>query len=248
MAKQNIYDNDRFFENFKSIRENSINFNELLETPILNRMMPNIKNKTVLDIGCGMGHHAKQYADAGATYVLGIDLSENMLAYAREHYSAKNIEYRQMAMEDMNQITQKFDVVTSSLVFDYVEDFYDMMKKVRSCLKNDGVFVFSMSHPIDTAYDGTYERYTRSEENERLYANVRNYGIEGKRVIHWEVDDYELYHHTFSTIVNAMIKAGLQIEECQESTATQELLNKYPGIFEGTLHQPNFIFFRCTCA
>lgn len=34
MSKQNIYDNDSFFENFKNIRENEINFNDLIETPI----------------------------------------------------------------------------------------------------------------------------------------------------------------------------------------------------------------------
>ena len=37
-------------------------------------------------------------------------------------------------------------------------------------------------HPISTAYDGTFDRYTRTETGERLYANLRNYGIEGKRV------------------------------------------------------------------
>ena len=33
MAKQNIYDNDSFFENFKNLRNNKINFNDCIETP-----------------------------------------------------------------------------------------------------------------------------------------------------------------------------------------------------------------------
>ncbi len=74
-----------------------------------------------------------------------------------------------------------------------------------------------MSHPISTAYDGTFDRYTRTETGERLYANLRNYGIEGKRVIHWVVDEYELYHRTISTLINDIVSAGFIIEECQES-------------------------------
>ena len=83
MAKQNIYDNDSFFENFKNLRNNKINFNDCIETPILLAMIPEVDGKRVLDIGCGMGQHAKQYSDMGAESVLGIDISEKMLEYAR---------------------------------------------------------------------------------------------------------------------------------------------------------------------
>lgn len=85
MAKQNIYDNDSFFENFKNLRNNKINFNDCIETPILLAMIPEVDGKRVLDIGCGMGQHAKQYSDMGAESVLGIDISEKMLEYAKEH-------------------------------------------------------------------------------------------------------------------------------------------------------------------
>ena len=122
MAKQNIYDNDSFFENFKNLRNNKINFNDCIETPILLAMIPEVDGKRVLDIGCGMGQHAKQYSDMGAESVLGIDISEKMLEYAKEHFHAKNITYRQMALEDICQIDEQFDLITSSLAFDYAED------------------------------------------------------------------------------------------------------------------------------
>lgn len=59
MSRQNIYDNEAFFENFKGIRSNDVNFNDLIETPILHSMLPSMHGKRVLDIGCGMGQHAK---------------------------------------------------------------------------------------------------------------------------------------------------------------------------------------------
>ncbi len=245
MSKQNIYDNEAFFDNFKNIRENPTNFNDLLETPVLIAMLPDVKDKCVLDIGCGMGQHAKQYSELGAASVLGIDISEKMLHYAREHNGADNITYQLLAMEDIDKLHGEFDLVTSSLVFDYIEDFDSLMRNIYMLMKPGAKFVFSTSHPMATAYDGTYSRFTRTGTGKRLYANIHNYFLEGKREIKWVVDGYELYHRTLSSIINSLIQAGFQIEECRESLASEELRKADPSRFDGTIHRPDFIFFRC---
>ena len=245
MAQQNIYDNDAFYENFKGLRSSEINFNEVIETPIITAMLPPLKDKRILDIGCGMGQHAVQYSKAGAASVLGIDISEKMLEYARENSSAENITYRRLAFEDLEQLDERFDVITSSLAFDYSEDFALLMKKIYALLNDGGFLVFSMSHPISTAYDGVYDRYTRTEKGERLYANLHNYGIEGERHFKWVVDDYEVYHRKISTLINCIASAGFIIEECQESTVPDDILKEHPDMFGGVVHHPDFIFFRC---
>ena len=245
MSKQNVYDNDTFFENFVSTRNNDVNFNDCIETPILFGMLPDLRGRTVLDIGCGMGQHAKKYSEMGAGSVLGIDLSGKMLEYAEKNNCADNIVYRRMAMENIETLDQRFDLVTSSLAFDYVEDFAGLMRKIRRLMKEDGEFVFSMSHPIATAWDGVYDRYTRTETGERLYANLRNYCVEGLRKVPWVVDGYECYHRTVSSLINALIGAGFMIEECREARISDELREQYPALFGGTVHRPEFIFFRC---
>ena len=78
-----------------------------------------------------------------------------MLAYARKNNAASNIEYRRLAFEELDDLEEKFDVITSSLAFDYVENFERLMKQIYSHLNENGKCVFSMSHPISTAYDGT---------------------------------------------------------------------------------------------
>ena len=245
MSKQNIYDNDLFYENFEKIRSEEINFNDIIETPIILGMIPELYEKKVLDIGCGMGQHALQYSKKGALSVLGIDISEKMLAYARKNNGASNIEYRRLAFEDLDDLDEKFDVITSSLAFDYVENFGRLMKQIYSHLNENGKCVFSMSHPICTAYDGTFDRYTRTETGEKLYANLRNYGIEGKRTIHWVVDEYDLYHRTVSSLINDIFYAGFIIEECQESKVPESIREEHSDMFGGVIHQPDFIFFRC---
>lgn len=245
MAKQNVYDDEQFFESFRKSRDDEVNFNDCIETPILFSMLPDLRGKSILDIGCGMGQHAKQFSGQGAESVLGIDISEKMLAYAREHNSAENITYRQVAMEDIETIGRQFDLVTSSLAFDYVEDFGGLMRSIRSLMKEDAELVFSMSHPIVTAWDGAYDRYTRTETGERLYANLRKYCVEGLRKVNWVVNGYECYHRTVSSLINAMIGAGFVICECQEAHISDEMRERYPALFGGTIHRPEFIFFRC---
>ncbi|MBR6706609.1 MAG: class I SAM-dependent methyltransferase [Clostridia bacterium] len=245
MSKQNVYDNSAFFKNFLRSRSDPVNFNDCVETPILFEMLPDPAGKAVLDIGCGMGQHAKQYSEMGAGSVMGIDISEKMLSYAKEHNGAANIVYRRMAMEDIETIGRSFDLVTSSLVFDYVEDFAGLMRKIHGLMKEDAKFVFSMSHPIVTAWDGVYDRYTRTETGERLYANLRNYCVEGKRKVDWVVNGYECYHRTVSSLINALIGAGFVIEECREARVSDEMRKQYPALFGGTVHRPEFIFFRC---
>ena len=95
-----------------------------------------------------------------------------MLAYARNYNSAGNISYQQMAFEDLGSLKEEFDLITSSLVFDYAENFEELMKNVSRLMKQDSLFVFSMSHPMSTAYDGKYPRYTRNASGKRLYANI----------------------------------------------------------------------------
>ena len=245
MARQNIYDNETFFEDFKEKRSREINFNDCIETPILLSMLPDLRGKDVLDLGCGMGQHAEQYADLNVASVLGIDISEKMLAYANAHNPSPRITYRRLAMEDIGGIDQKFDLVTSSLAFDFVEDFGALMRDIYSLLRDQGTLVFSMSHPMATSWDGTYDKYTRSENGERLYANIGSYSVEGLRRVKWVVEGYELYHRTFATLVNGMIRAGFLIEECQESKVPEALMEKYGNVFSGVIHRPDFVFFRC---
>ena len=150
-----------------------------------------------------------------------------------------------MAMEDIAGLDRRFDLVTSSLAFDYAEDFEGLMRHINGLMRDDAKLVFSMSHPIVTAWDGAYDRYTRTETGERLYANLRHYCVEGLRRVDWVVDGYECYHRTVSSLNNALIRAGFVIEECQEARVSDELRQQYPAMFGGTLHRPEFIFFRC---
>lgn len=83
MAKQNIYDNEIFYEGYKKIRDNENNANNLFEIPALTSLLPELKDKRILDLGCGFGEHCIMFIEKGAASVVGIDISEKMLEVAK---------------------------------------------------------------------------------------------------------------------------------------------------------------------
>lgn len=242
MAKQNIYDNAIFYEGYKKIRDNNINANNLFEIPALFSMMPDLKNKRVLDLGCGFGEHCKRFVENGASKVVGIDISEKMLKVAKEENSDAKITYINMAMEDLDQMKEQFDVVVSSLAFHYVEDFSGVVKSIYHILSDNGTFIFSQENPLCTCHTGG-NRWTKDENGKKLYLNLANYGVEGERESVWFVDNVKKYHRTFSTIVNTLIETGFSIEKMIEPLPSGEILEKYPE-YNDLFHKPDFLLIK----
>lgn len=242
MAKQNIYDNEIFFEGYKKIRDSEINANNLFEIPALFSMMPDLNGKKVLDLGCGFGEHCMRFVNDGAGQVTGIDISEKMLEVARKENSDSKISYINMAMEDIAQLNERFDVVISSLAFHYVEDFSGVVKNIYKMLYEGGLFIFSQENPLCTCHSGG-DRWTRDEKGDKIYLNLANYGVEGERESVWFVNNVKKYHRTFSTIINTLIEAGFHIEKMIEPLPTDQLLEEYPE-YKDLFHKPDFLLIR----
>ena len=152
MARQNIFDNDIFFDGYSKIRERKNNANELFEKPALFSLLPPLEGKTVIDLGCGYGEHCMEYVRRGTAKVVGIDISEKMLAVAKSENSHPKITYLHMAMEDISSIKDRFDMASSSLAIHYVEDYQALANDVHELLKDNGLFVFSQEHPMNTCF------------------------------------------------------------------------------------------------
>ena len=83
-----------------------------------------LKDKTVLDIGCGGGILAESMAALGAS-VTGIDLGEAPLAVAKLHLreSGQKVEYRYISAEDLaRERPDSYDIVTCMEMLEHVPD------------------------------------------------------------------------------------------------------------------------------
>ena len=150
--KQNIYDDENFFNQYEELRneQKNKNANDLIEIPNFRKLMPDVTNKSILDLGCGYGENDKFYKEQGAKYVLGTDISEKMIEKANEINKIDGIEYKVIAMEDISSIDKKFDIIISSLAFHYIKDFDKLVKDCYNLLNKDGYLVFSQEHPFIT--------------------------------------------------------------------------------------------------
>ncbi len=242
MAKQNIYDNEVFFEGYKNLRKKESNANDLFEIPALFSLLPDLNGLTILDLGCGFGEHCKGFIERGAAKVVGIDISEKMLEVAKAENADPKITYLNMPMEDLDKLDGKFDLVVSSLAMHYVDDFDGVVRNIYNLLNPGGLFVYSQENPINTCHS-TGERWTRDENGKKLHVNLKNYGVEGEHESVWFVDNVKKYHRMFSTIVNTLASNGFTIEKMIEPLPTEEILAKHPD--QGDLfHKPDFLLVR----
>src|SRR5437879_5249947 len=104
--------------------------------------------RRVLDLGCGVGQLAHHLAERGAAEVIGVDISERMLALARAERSHPRLRYLRMAIEQAAFGPRRFDLVVSSLAIHYVADYCGLVQRIACWLSPGGIFVYSTEHPV----------------------------------------------------------------------------------------------------
>lgn len=236
--KQNKYDDPAFFTNYSQMARSIDGLEAAGEWPAFRALLPTLHEKNVLDLGCGFGWHCRYAREQQARSVVGVDLSEKMIARARESTNDAAIKYIRLAIEDINFPAEEFDVVLSSLALHYVEHFDIVCRKVHYCLVPQGAFVLSVEHPIFTALAAQDWYY--GQHGERLHWPVDHYQDEGPRRARFLGHDVVKYHRTVATYLNALIDSGFTITKFSEPQPTQEMLDKHPQMWEET-RRPMFL-------
>lgn len=221
--KENKYDEELFFEKYGKMERSQKGLRGAGEWPELEKILPCFQGRRVLDLGCGYGWHCKYAADNGALSVLGTDISGKMLETARKKNSAPRIEYQRTAMEDLSFPAGSFDVVLSSLAFHYVQDFEPLIKNIAVWLKSGGELVFSVEHPVFTAY-GTQDWYY-GPNGEILHFPVDNYYYEGKREAVFLGEKVTKYHRTLTTYLETLLKNGFMLQHIIEPQPPEEMMD-----------------------
>lgn len=228
---QNIFDNEVFFEKYQELRKNEANYNNLVEQPAMKKLLPDLNGKTVLDLGCGYGHNCIEFILRGATRVVGIDISSSMLNVAIKENSHENIKYIQMDMSEISTLTQKFDLIYSSLAIHYVEDYKKLLHDIKLLLNEDGILLYSQEHPNTTAPKKGCA-WTKDEYGNKLFSHLSDYMYGGKRQITWLNNYIEKYHRTMSEIINTLIEENFIIKEMIEPIPDEEALKIRPDFID----------------
>ncbi|HKU97477.1 MAG TPA: methyltransferase domain-containing protein [Vineibacter sp.] len=210
---QNIYDNETFFQGYSQLERSVEGLDGAAEWPALRALLPDLNGRTVLDLGCGFGWFCRFARQHGAAQVHGIDVSENMLARAREMTTDAAITYGRADLEQLALPPASVDLVYSSLALHYIERLDLLIAQVGRALVAGGSFIFSVEHPIYTA--PSQPGWTAHADGHRTWP-VDGYLEEGPRSTDWLAKGVIKQHRTIATYVGLLLRAGLTLRHLEE--------------------------------
>jgi SAM-dependent methyltransferase len=115
--------------------------------------------KRVLDAGCGTGYGSAELARNAAS-VTAIDFSEEAIAYAREHFSASNLDYH---VGDCLQLPDgPYDLLTAFEVIEHLSAWREFLEEVKRKLTPAGLFLVSTPNKL-------YYKESRGESGENPF-------------------------------------------------------------------------------
>ena len=226
---QNIYDNPDFFAGYSQLPRQVEGLAAAPEWPALRAMLPDLAGKRVVDLGCGFGWFARWARSAGAASVLGLDLSEAMIARARADTTDTVVSYAIADLDTVALAPAAFDLAYSSLAFHYLADFARLARSVHQALAPGGAFVFSIEHPV---YMAANHPHWIADEDGRKTWPVNRYAVEGERRTDWFAKGVVKYHRTVASTLNTLIEAGFTLRRIDEFAPTAEQIAVQPSLEE----------------
>lgn len=224
---QNIYDDPEFFAGYSRLPRSVGGLASAPEWPALRAMLPDVRGRSIVDLGCGFGWFCRWAAEQGAAEVLGIDLSEKMLARARSMATHGAITYQQADLATLELPKDRFDLAYSSLAIHYLEDVVRFFAQVHDALVPGGDFVFSTEHPIFMA--PRRAEWTNDQDGRPTWP-VDSYLMEGPRTTDWLAPGVVKYHRTLGTTLNALTGAGFTIRHVEEFGPTPSQIAEDPDL------------------
>lgn len=209
-------------------------YNEYLEMPTTLKLIGNVRNKKILDIGCGSGLYARLLSRRGAK-VYGIDISEKMIEIAKKE--APGVQFKVGNAETLPYKSNNFDIVLVALMVEHVLNWKKLFSEVRRVLRNKGVFVFSMENPIiNSMRKVTYKG--------KKFREIKNYFKEGTRSETWDFEGLKTkirsHHKTYSTIIKTIIRAGFKIIDYEDAKPILKSKKIWPIFYKIEVNRPFF--------
>lgn len=174
--------------------DTNLNKTRDLEAESIRSVLSAYSFSNCLEIGCGTGKNT-EWLITKAAHVVAIDLSEGMLAKAREKISSSNVQFYQADITGEWPFDKAaFDLVTFSLVLEHINNLSDVLRKVYDALKPGGIVYIGELHPFKQ-YSGSKARFETEDGNTQVV---------------------ECFTHHISDFIQAAKANGLQLVDINE--------------------------------
>lgn len=240
---QNIYDDPRFLAGYSEFPRSRDGLEATSEWPAFRALLPAIAGRRVVDLGCGFGQLSRWLGDQGAASVLGIDLSEKMLARAVRETTNPAVTYARGNLDELVLQPASADLIVSSMALHYVEDFGRIAATMFDALVPGGQLVFSVEHPIYAAR--AEPEWATAADGRQAFA-IADYAVEGRRITNWIVDGVVKYHRTIGTMLNILTGAGFQYRAVDEWKPSDQQFAAHPEWRATELTRPMFLLMSLT--
>lgn len=189
-----------------------------MSDPTLEELLGEVANQRILVAACGQGRDARMLADLGAT-VVGVDISERLLTYARQFEQARprGIRYMQGDAQNLENIAD--DSFTGAICHMALMDIPTVTPTIDSfgrVLQTGGFLVLSIVHPCFAPHVTAVEDYLTEERYQK---------IDGPDWL-----PPHAYHRPLSTYINALANAGFVITHMVEPRDTSRADKGVPGL------------------
>lgn len=224
-------------------------FHSYYEKPAMYSLLPDLKNKTVISLGCGSGEDSNHLKSLGAEKSVGIDISSGLVDIATSTYP--ECEFSVMDMEKLSFEDESFDFAYSSLAIHYIEDWTNIFKEVYRILKPNSYFLFSCNHPVKHSMEKIEEGDFKISRLEiKRIKNTENTEITGNYLNRKKTKDalgkdtVTTWHKPIGEISSEARAAGFLIDLIVEPRPIEDLNEISPRLYEKLNKIPEFVIFR----
>jgi ubiquinone/menaquinone biosynthesis C-methylase UbiE len=184
---------------------------------VLTELVGGVSGQDVLALACGQGRDARLLAGLRAA-VIGVDVSEEMLRYARELEAADpcGIEFVQGDAEDLPFAEKRFDGVVCHMALMDIPGLAATIASVSRVLRERGWFVFSIVHPCYGAH----------------VANLSDYLLDHRYAKSVPPDwlPTHAYHRPLGQYVDVLVASGFRLERMVEVHHPAAAQDGVPGL------------------
>lgn len=236
MAQRNIYDNPSFFSAYRGLKDGDTKQGTVgggLTHDDLTRILPPLKDTSILDLGCGDGWFSYWAVTCGgAAKVKGLDSSILQIRAAQSTAArlgddqANKLTYQIADLNTLTPVKNTYHIVFSSLTLHYLRDLKGLMESIFASLKPGGMFYFTVEHPIYTAPthrevcthpattktakdgEGRHDAETQAAD---AHWRLNGYWDQGPRTHSWLGHEVEKQHWKMETYVNSLVGTGFEL-------------------------------------
>lgn len=228
---------------------------EFYEKPAMYAKVPDLRNKTVLCLGCGTGEECTYLQSLGPDKIVGIDAVKEMIDIAKESFPT--IDFRVMDIRTIDFEKNSFDFVYSSLALHYIKNWVPVLQSIHEILKDDGSFLFSTHHFFLGGSEEINEEIKPGKslngllfgyKENKLDNNLQIYGdyFNERKIsqIWFGSLEVEFYHKTLQTIFREISQSGFEIVDIVEPSPKSELKTLDESRYLKLSKIPYFIIFE----